>query len=283
MLTLMMSSSQLRKLLIGDFTWQRLIRSLIFIYLFFAGYVFWRADSMIFHPPPVSYSEGGGILGEEILKLTTPDEEKIAAVHLPNPDAHYTLLYVHGNAEDLGQIQPVLNLLYDAGFSVFAYDYRGYGLSEGQPSEANAYEDINTAYGYLTETLEIPPDQIIVFGRSVGGGSAIDLASRETVGGVIVESAFTSAFRVVVPFPILPFDKFPNRAKLPEIQVPVLFIHGKADQTVPFHHSQTLYTVANDPKLALWVEGAQHNDLVWVAGKQYTEILKTFERWVKMR
>ncbi|WP_443029019.1 alpha/beta hydrolase [Spirulina sp. CS-785/01] len=278
-----MSSSQLRKLLIGDFTWQRLIRSLIFIYLFFAGYVFWRADSMIFHPPPVSYSEGGGILGEEILKLTTPDEEKIAAVHLPNPDAHYTLLYVHGNAEDLGQIQPVLNLLYDAGFSVFAYDYRGYGLSEGQPSEANAYEDINTAYGYLTETLEIPPDQIIVFGRSVGGGSAIDLASRETVGGVIVESAFTSAFRVVVPFPILPFDKFPNRAKLPEIQVPVLFIHGKADQTVPFHHSQTLYTVANDPKLALWVEGAQHNDLVWVAGKQYTEILKTFERWVKMR
>nr|WP_272125784.1 alpha/beta hydrolase [Spirulina sp. CS-785/01] len=279
----MMSSSQLRKLLIGDFTWQRLIRSLIFIYLFFAGYVFWRADSMIFHPPPVSYSEGGGILGEEILKLTTPDEEKIAAVHLPNPDAHYTLLYVHGNAEDLGQIQPVLNLLYDAGFSVFAYDYRGYGLSEGQPSEANAYEDINTAYGYLTETLEIPPDQIIVFGRSVGGGSAIDLASRETVGGVIVESAFTSAFRVVVPFPILPFDKFPNRAKLPEIQVPVLFIHGKADQTVPFHHSQTLYTVANDPKLALWVEGAQHNDLVWVAGKQYTEILKTFERWVKMR
>ncbi|NEO27023.1 MAG: alpha/beta hydrolase [Kamptonema sp. SIO4C4] len=270
-----MTNDQLQKLLIGEFTWQRLIRSLVFIYVFFAGYVFFMADRMIFIPPPVSYSDS-----EEILKLTTPDQEKIAAVHLRNPDADYTLLYVHGNAEDLGQIQSVLQILYNAGFSVFAYDYRGYGLSEGQPSEANAYEDVNTAYAYLTETLDIPPKQIIVFGRSVGSGSVIDLASREPVGGVIVESAFTSAFRVVVPFPLLPFDKFRNRAKLPQIQVPILLIHGKRDRTVPFHHSQTLYTVANEPKLSLWVENARHNDVIWVAGKQYTEILKTFEKRV---
>ncbi len=102
-------------------------------------------------------------------------------------------------------------------------------FGQGKPSEGNAYRDIDTAYNYLTQTLRIPSERIIVYGRSVGGGSAVDLAGREALGGLILESSFTSAFRVIVPFPILPFDKFANIDKIERVNCPVLVIHGKAD------------------------------------------------------
>ena len=136
-----MDKTTLRKLLIGEFTWKRLIRSVLFIYTFFALYVFFRADSMIFLPPPASYQDT-----QDILKLPVTDSQQISALHLPNPDATYTLLYIHGNAEDLGDIRPKLEDLHRWGFSVFAYDYRGYGTSDGKPSERNAYQDITAAY-----------------------------------------------------------------------------------------------------------------------------------------
>ena len=194
-----MRQSSLRKLLIGEFTWKRLVRSLLFIYTFFALYVFFRADSMIFLPPSASYEDT-----EEILKVSVTSDEQISALYLPNPEAAYTLLYIHGNAEDLGDIRSRLEEMRSWGFSVFAYDYRGYGTSDGKPGEQNAYGDVNAAYAYLTEQLQVSAAEVIVYGRSVGGGSAIELASRESVAGLILESAFTSAFRVVMPFRLLP-------------------------------------------------------------------------------
>lgn len=262
-----------RKLLVGDLSWKRLGRSLLFIYVTIALYVYFFSDRMIFIPQVSSYE-----YSPDILYLNTPDNQKIAAKYLLNPDATYTLLYVHGNAEDLGDIEPVLNLLYDAGFSVFAYDYRGYGLSEGRPSEANAYEDIEAAYRYLTEELNISPDRIIAFGRSVGGGSAVDLAARFPVAGLILESTFTQAFRVVIPFPVFPFDKFRNQAKLKQIQVPVLIIHGTEDEIIPFTHGQQLWETANPPKSHFWVENGGHNDVPWVDSETYVKQLKEFAR-----
>ena len=145
-----------RKLLIGEFGWKRLVRSLLLIYIFFGVYVFFRADSMIFLPQPASYQDP-----EEILKLRVTNTEEISAIYLPNAEATYTLLYIHGNAEDLGDIRPMLDRLHRWGFSIFAYDYRGYGTSEGYPSERNAYEDADVAYTYLTQQLKVPPGQII--------------------------------------------------------------------------------------------------------------------------
>lgn len=262
-----------RQLLVGDFTIKRLIRSLLFVYVTIALYVYFFSDRMIFIPQPSSYQDS-----PDILYLNTPDNERIAARYLPNPDATYTLLYIHGNAEDLGDIEPILNLLYNAGFSVFAYDYRGYGLSEGRPSEANAYEDIETAYRYLTTELNISPDRIIAFGRSVGGGSAVDLAYRFPVAGLILESTFTQAFRVVIPFPVFPFDKFRNQAKLKQIQVPVLIIHGTQDEVIPFTHGEALWETANPPKYRFWVENANHNDVPWVDSQTYVKQLEEFAR-----
>ena len=144
----------LRKLLIGELSWKKLVRSLLFIYTFFALYVFFRADSMIFLPQPASYENA-----RDLLKLPVTPTEQISALYLPNPQAKYTLLYIHGNAEDLGDIRPLLDRLHRYGFGVFAYDYRGYGTSDGNPSERNAYRD---ADAYLTQQLKIPPEQIIV-------------------------------------------------------------------------------------------------------------------------
>ena len=266
----------LRKLLIGDLSWKRLVRSLLFIYVFFALYVFFRADSMIFLPHPASYQDS-----KNSLRLLVTPTEQISAIYLPNSQATHTLLYIHGNAEDLGDVRPLLDRLHSWGFSVFAYDYRGYGTSNGSPSERNAYQDADAAYGNLTQQFNIPPEQIIVYGRSVGGGSAVDLASRHPVGGLILESTFTSAFRVVVPFPILPFDKFSNLDKLPKVHCPVLVMHGQADQTIPIQHGQRLYEAAREPKMSLWVAEADHNDFAAVAGERYQQTLLDFQRLVE--
>lgn len=270
-----MDKETLKRRLLGEFTWKRLVRSLIFIYVFFALYVFFIADRMIFLPSPSSYPDT-----PDILKLTTADDIQISAVYLPNQAATYTILYIHGNAEDLGNIQPLLHHLHSLGFSVFAYDYRGYGTSQGSPSERNAYRDSDTAFTYLKEQLKVPPEQIIAYGRSVGGGSAVDLAARHPLAGLILESSFTSAFRVVLPIPILPFDKFPNLDKITQVNCPVLVIHGTADETIPLSHGKRLFAAAPEPKLSLWVDGASHNDLFWVAGEQYGETLQEFAQLV---
>lgn len=271
-----MDKQTLQRLLIGELSIKRLIYSLIFIYTFFCLYVFFVADSKIFLPQPSSYSDTS-----DILKLTTHDQIQLSAVYLQNPASKYTILYVHGNAEDLGDIQLILRQLRDIGFSVFAYDYRGYGTSQGQPSECTAYRDIETAYNYLIQQLTVPAQRIIAFGRSVGGGSVVDLAVRKPLAGLIVESSFTTAFRVVLPFPILPFDKFPNIHKIKRVTCPVLIMHGKADNVIPFQHGQKLFAAANEPKLSLWVERADHNDFMWVAGEQYADILRKFAQLIE--
>ncbi|MBE9116013.1 alpha/beta hydrolase [Lusitaniella coriacea LEGE 07157] len=269
-------NAKLRKLLIGELSWKRLARSIAFIYTFFALYVFFRADSMIFLPQPATYQDT-----QEILKLPVTETEKISALHLPNPQSAYTLLYIHGNAEDLGDIRPVLERLQGWGFSVFSYDYRGYGTSDGKPSERNAYQDADAAYQYLTQQLKIPPQQIIIYGRSVGGGSATELATQYPVAGLILESTFTSAFRVVVPFPLLPFDKFSNLNKLQQVQCPILIMHGQADSTIPIEHGKTLYNAAPEPKLSLWVAEAGHDDFTWVAGERHQQALLSFQTLAK--
>lgn len=265
-----------RKRLIGEFSWKRVVRSLLFIYVCFALYVYFRADSMIFLPQPASYQDT-----EDILKIPVSATEQISATYRPNPQATYTVLYIHGNAEDLGHIQPKLDLLHRWRFSVFAYDYRGYGTSDGRPSERNAYQDADAAYRYLTEHLNVPPERIILYGRSVGGGSATELATRYPVAGLILESTFTSIFRVVVPVPLLPFDKFPNLRRISTVRCPVLIMHGDADRTIPIQHSQTLLEAAPAPKLSLWVDGAGHNDFMWVAGDRYRQALLDFQNLVK--
>lgn len=231
------------------------------------------ADRMIFLPPPPSYDARG----LPVTQLRTEDGASIATLYLPNPAATYTLLFSHGNAEDLGHLAPFLEALRAAGFAVLAYDYRGYGLSSGGfPGERSSYRDQAAVYRYATQELKIPPSRLILHGRSVGSGPAIDLAARAPVAGLIVESAFVSAYRVMTRWPLLPFDKFPNLRKLRRVQCPVFVIHGRQDEIVAPWHGQKLFAVAPEPKHAWWVEGAGHNDLAMVAGQEYLRRLQAF-------
>ena len=179
-------------------------------------------DSIIFQPPSPGYRDDASVL-----KFSSADGARISAIYFPNSNATYTLLFSHGNAEDIGYDTPFLEAIRNAGFAVFAYDYQGYGTSAGKPSEEHVYEDNEAAYNYLRNNLHVPSGRIIAWGRSLGGAAAVDLAARRPVAGLIMESAFTSAFRVLTRFALLPFDKFPNLAKISNVRCPVKVAHSK--------------------------------------------------------
>ncbi|MGA2648317.1 MAG: alpha/beta hydrolase [Candidatus Sulfotelmatobacter sp.] len=229
------------------------------------------SERLIFQPQQAGYRDNAAIL-----KLTSSDGAKISATYLPNPDATFTVLFSHGNAEDIGDDEPLLERIRAAGFAVLAYDYQGYGTSEGKPTERHAYDDEDAAYNFLVQTMHIQPTKIIALGRSVGSGPAAELASRRPVAGLILESAFTSAFRVMTRVSVFPFDRFDNLPKVKKVHRPVLIIHGTQDSVINVVHGRELFAAANEPKQALWVEGANHNDVAFVGGALYSDALKAF-------
>lgn len=246
------------------------------IYAFVSLIAVFLSDWMIFQPHSAGYRDNAGII-----KLSSRDGARISAKFLANPGATFTILFSHGNAEDIGDDEAILEGLRDAGFAVFVYDYQGYGTSEGAPSERHAYEDVDAAYDYLVQTLHVEPNRIIAFGLSVGGGPATDLAFRRPVAGLILESSFTSAFRVLTRIPVLPLDKFDNLRKIKQVHCPVLVIHGTRDSVINSLHGRQLFAAANDPKQSFWVENANHNDVPLVAGDRYYDSLRRFAELIQ--
>ena len=251
-----------------------LIRWLLYcfaVYFGFAFFAYFFSDILIFPIPKLSYRDT-----QDIIKIPTKDGAVISAVYLSNNHATYVVLVNHGNAEDLGRIMPFLKKFHDQGFAIFAYDYHGYGTSTGRPSEKNTYADVNAAYDYLVMQLHVPPNHIIVYGRSLGAAPAVDLAAQKPIAGLIIESPFVSAFRTVTQIPLLPFDKFDNLSKIKNVKCPVLIIHGKNDRVISFWHGERLYREANSLKDFFWVSNAGHNDVAMVAGNAYWKAIAMF-------
>jgi abhydrolase domain-containing protein 17 len=272
---------KLRRLLVGSASVKRVIRSaiLIAVGVYVGLFVYARVfgDRIIFQPPRSTYQDTS-----EIIKLTSGGLS-ISAIHLKNTNAANTILFSHGNAEDLGTLRPTLEELRKLGFSVLAYDYRGYGTSSGASSEETTYQDVDAAYDYLTRVEKIPPERIIALGRSLGGAIAIDLAARKPLGGLIVESSFVSAYRVLTRFPIYPFDQFKSLSKIGSVHCPVLVMHGTNDEVISFWHGRKLLEAANEPKQSYWVQGAGHNNLSEVAGPAYGQTLNKFNEMIAAR
>lgn len=229
------------------------------------------APGLLFPRPPTGYAPG-----PEYVRLATPDGVTLIARHWPNPAARFTLLYFHGNGEDLGMMTPYIEAYVRAGFAVFAYDYRGYGHSGGRPSEAACYADARLVFTHVRDQLGVPPGRIILFGYSLGGGSATELARTEPVAGLVLESAFVSAYRVLLSWVRLPGDKFSNLRKLAEVSCPVLVIHGTGDVTIPVWHGEALYAAAPGAKRKLIVPGGGHGGLELVAPDAYWQALREF-------
>ena len=266
------------------------VTTAVVLYLLAAGLGL-GSDRLIFQPQPSSYSDASPPFDRPILKLRSGNgdrAETISAVYLPNPQATYTILFSHGNGEDIGHNAEYFAILRQAGFAVFAYDYRGYGTSEGRPTEAGVYLDAQAAYDYLVGELKVPPERVLVMGRSVGSGPAVHLAASNRVGGLILEAPFLSAFRVLTRVPLLPFDRFNNARKIGRVQAPVLVIHGREDEVIPFSHGQKLWERANPQGAAdapltptggkrhYWIDGAGHNNIFPVANRTYLEVIRQF-------
>lgn len=229
------------------------------------------SDRILFAPRESSYRH----LPNEI-RIATGDGEEITAVYLEHPDPRCTLLFSHGNAEDLGTVVPFMQQFHEQGCSVLMYDYRGYGTSEGQPSTAHAKKDARAAYRWLVDEKKIDPETIVSHGRSLGGAVAVWLAAHEAVGGVISEISFASAFRVKSHWKVLPWDKFDSLRLIRRVNCPVLIIHGTDDEVIPLWHGRKVYDAAPDPKRFLWIDQGRHANYAYVDERLYMQTIESF-------
>lgn len=246
----------------------QLVKWVAIAYLVLMAYAILFADKLLFPVPPPQYAAH-----QATLRLTSTDGHQLAAVYRRHAKpAAYTVLFSHGNGSDLGTVGHRIQAFYAQGYDVLAYDYQGYGHSQGTPSEQHSYDDITAAYLYLTDTLQIPPNQIIIYGHSLGAAISLDLAVRQPAAALILESPFVTAFRVKIIWPLLPWDKYDNLSKLPEAKMPILLVHGKLDRVVPFWHAEKLLQAAPHAQY-LWLRGARHNDALEAAGQRFWQVL----------
>jgi pimeloyl-ACP methyl ester carboxylesterase len=204
---------------------------------------------------------------------------------LPSADADAaSVLYLHGSDLNLGANVDHIAALSRIGLSVLAVDYRGYGRSSGAfPSESGLYDDATAAWDYLIGQRSVDPGRAFIYGHSLGGAVAIELALRRPqAAGVIVESAFTSLADVAKldywMFPVnwLLDQRFDAIARLPMLRVPVLFIHGTADVEVPYTMSERLFAAAPGPKSLTLIPGAGHEDNAAIGATPYTRAVVEF-------
>ncbi|KAG9511415.1 Alpha/beta hydrolase domain-containing protein 17C, partial [Fragariocoptes setiger] len=195
-----------------------------------------------------------------------------------NPE--YTILYSHGNAADLGHMSSFyLGLGIKINCNIFGYDYSGYGISTGKPSEKNLYSDIEIAWKELRRRYNVSADRVILYGQSIGTVPTADLASKVDFAGVILHSPLTSGLRIAFPNTRRTwfFDAFPNIDKIPKINSPVLVIHGTEDEVIDISHGRSIHSLCKKPVEPLWVEGAGHNDV-----ELFREFLERLKRFINV-
>lgn len=249
-----------RTLLVGKWNWYRPLVSIAFIYLLLALYAVFFAERMLFLPPPPSYGESK----PNLIRIKSETDGTIAAVHHPAADGMPTLLYSHGNAEDIGHSRELYEIWHEAGLGVLAYDYPGYGLSHGRPGERSANRAARAAWDHLMD-IGVPPESVVIAGRSVGSGPAIRLAADVDAGGLVLISPFTSAYAVMIPPWLLPGDRFRNLGLMPGIRTPLLIIHGENDRVIPASHGKQLSEASGADQIT-WmpIPGTGHNDLFYL-------------------
>ncbi|XP_076304888.1 alpha/beta hydrolase domain-containing protein 17B-like isoform X2 [Tachypleus tridentatus] len=212
----------------------------------------------------------------EVFYTRTTRGNRIAGMYVHcSPNARYTVLFSHGNAVDLGQMSSFyLGLGSRINCNIFSYDYSGYGISSDKPCEKNLYSDIDAAWHLLRTKYNVSPENIILYGQSIGTVPTVDLAARYEVGAVILHSPLTSGMRVAFPNTKRTwfFDAFPSIEKIHKVTSPVLVIHGTEDEVIEFSHGLAIYERCPRPVEPLWVEGAGHNDVELFG--QYLERLK---------
>jgi hypothetical protein len=265
------------------------------------GLLDWQQRNLIFRPTaeiagtPEDFNLAYEELWIPVTKITPAGdvEERIHGWWIPGPDpAAPVLLYLHGNGWNIGDSAYNTARLQRIGFTVLAIDYRGFGRSGGEfPSEAQVYEDARAAWQYLKR---VQPDgrRRFIYGHSLGGAVAIELAVHDPdAAGLIVEGSFTSVAEMagrspwlgLLPLNLVLTQRFDSLSKVGRLRTPVLFIHGTADDVVPYEMSQRLYDAAPEPKRLVLVPGAGHSSIAVVGLAQYRQALRDFVRSVGLQ
>jgi fermentation-respiration switch protein FrsA (DUF1100 family) len=220
-------------------------------------------------------------LAYEDVELVTADDIRLHGWYVPAENPAATLLFLHGNAGNIShRLESILNF-HGLGLSVFIIDYRGYGRSEGRPSETGTYLDAQAAWEYLTVARGQAPERIVIFGRSLGAGVAAWLATQFTPGAVILESAFTSVedmarrYYPYLPVRLLVRIHYPTRDRIARVRAPLLVIHSRDDEIIPFEHGRRIHAAAAEPKSLLEIRGG-HNDGFLVSEEHYLRGLREF-------
>lgn len=248
-------------------------------------FIYVRQDSLIFYPnlpgrQLTATPDNLGLVFENVT-LTTSDNIKLHGWFVPHTREKAVVIFFHGNAGNISHRLQTIQLAHQLGLSIFIFDYRAYGLSEGILSEQGLYLDADAAWNYLRKEKHYTNNQIIIWGRSLGASIAAQLASLHQNKAVILESTFTSVPDMASElYPFLPvrlLSRYQLNVKqsVSKISSPILIIHSRDDQIIPYSHGETLFKAANDPKDFLSIRGT-HDDGIFVSREIYTQKLQQF-------
>jgi fermentation-respiration switch protein FrsA (DUF1100 family) len=217
----------------------------------------------------------------EDVYFSSADGIKLNGWYIPAKESRTTVLFCHGNAGNISHRIEVIYLFYELGLNVFIFDYRGYGRSQGSPSEEGLYRDAQAAYNYLIEKRNLKDESIVIYGKSIGANVAVDLCSKVRPAALISESAFTSALDMGKKlFPFLPIKwfisiKYDALSKMKDITIPKLIIHSKDDRIIPFRHGRKLFEEAPEPKEFYPMRGG-HNEALFLAKEDFVNKIDVF-------
>ncbi len=252
------------------------------IYVVIVVYLLINQTRMVFLPSNSIETIPSDIgLEFEDIYFFTEDSVRLNGWFIPAANEQAILLFCHGSGGNISHRMESFQLFNRLGLSVFIFDYRGYGKSEGRPSETGTYMDARAAWDYLVSEKGIAEKKIVILGRSLGSAVAAHLALEVKPEAIIVESAFTSVGDLgaelypVFPVRMLSRFKYSTVKYVREINCPVLVIHSPDDEIIRYHHGQKIYLAAHEPKQFLEIEGS-HNDGFLVSGKRYEEGVKAF-------
>lgn len=239
-------------------------------------------ERLLFHPTrELSRTPNDVGLPYEDVRITTSDEETIHGWWVPHEDAFATLLLFHGNAGNISGRVETLRRLHPLGINIFIFDYRGYGQSTGSPTEEGLYKDTEAVWQYLVRERSIPPSELIMHGRSLGGGPATWLCERVECAALILESTFTSipdagAYHYpYLPVRLLARIEFDNLSRIVRCRCPILVMHSPDDDIIPFEQGERLFEAAPDPKKFMELSG-RHNERHAEAHHRYLAGMSAF-------
>ena len=219
----------------------------------------------------------------EEVRFDSSDGVALTGWYVPVKEARFTVLFCHGNGGNIMHGLDSLRLFHDLHLSCLIFDYRGYGRSGGKPREAGTYRDAQAAYDWLVREERVPAEQVILFGHSLGGSIATHLAARVQARALVVEGVFTSypdigaRFYPYMPVRLFAFFRYNTRAHIRQVHCPVMVMHSRQDELVPFEFGTRVYEAANEPKQFVEIAGS-HNDSFVASGDAYRE---AWRKWLE--